>query len=320
VVIKKDLDEDKAKKYQNALEGCGMIARLDEIAAEAEIDNGLSMIPMEENEMPMAEETTSSDEGYVEQPTEINNPYATPEAALARNSIRKDGQGTLEGGINGDYDFTIGDIFSEGWERTKGAKGTFVLAWVLYMVVAMIINLVTTFVFPDAELLIQEGDVVTGMVWSMIPSVISIPLLYPIMAGLTLLGIHRSVDADIEATSVFSHYDKIIPISIAAILMYFLTVLGLVLLIIPGIYLMIAYMMSMALIIDKGLGVWEAMEASRKAISKHWFKIFFIYLLIWLLMIVAALPLLIGLIWVIPLATIMHGIMYKYMFGVDSVE
>ena len=78
--------------------------------------------------------------------------------------------------------------------------------------------------------------------------------------------------------------------------------------------------MAIALMVDKDMGVWEAMEASRKAVTKHWFKIFFLYFLLGLLLMVATIPFLIGLIWVLPLAAILHGVLYKYMFGVDSVE
>jgi len=88
----------------------------------------------------------------------------------------------------------------------------------------------------------------------------------------------------------------------------------------PGIYLAVAYMMAVALMIDRDMGVWEAMETSRKAITRHWFKVFFLYLFLGLLMFVAMIPALIGLIWVLPLASIMHGVMYKYMFGVESVD
>ncbi|MCU7800417.1 MAG: hypothetical protein KZQ70_09780 [gamma proteobacterium symbiont of Lucinoma myriamae] len=68
------------------------------------------------------------------------------------------------------------------------------------------------------------------------------------------------------------------------------------------------------------MGIWEALETSRKAISKHWFKIFFIYFLLGLLMLAAMLPAFIGLIWVIPLSSVIQGVMYKYIFGVESIE
>ncbi len=237
---------------------------------------------------------------------EDSNPYATPEALLERNIITKEGQGSLEGGLNGDYDFTIGEIYREAWKKTNGVKGKFLMAWGLYMGIAMAISWLFYFLPFDSQGILE--------------SLINIPVLYPIMAGITLMGIHHSVDADINARSVFDHYGKVVPISLLTILMILLVVLGMALLIIPGIYLAIAYMMALSLMMDRDMGVWESLETSRKAITKHWFKIFFIYFLLGLLMIVAMLPLFIGLIWVLPMSSVMHGIMYKKMFGVESVE
>jgi hypothetical protein len=249
-----------------------------------------------------------------------DNPYATPEADLKTSVINTEGQGSLEGGINGDYDFTIGEIFSEAWEKTSGAKGTFLLAWLFYIIVAVVVNTVLSFILPDPEALLQAGRVSEGIIWGILPSLVTIPILYPIMAGITLLGIHRSVDAEINAVSVFNHFGKIIPLSILAILMGLLIMLGYALLVIPGIYLSIAYLMSLALMMDKDMGAWEAMETSRKAVSKHWFKIFFMYLLLMLMFVVAMIPLFIGLIWLLPFFLITQGVLYKVMFGVDSAE
>ena len=373
VVIKKDLDEKKAKQYAATFEACGMVTRLDEIVPEPQ---GLSLEPMDGEEDSdsdsesddevdssiakcpkcgsqqiegdeclacgiyiskyLASQQNSSlqyesDEGVESNGTEgdnsagnygsvESNPYATPEASLEKNFVSKEGQGSLEGGINGDYDFTIGEIFGEAWERTSGAKGTFLLAWLFYIIAAIAVNVVFAFVAPDPELLMQQGRMSEGMIWAIIPSLITIPILYPILAGIILMGVQRSVDADTNATSVFNHYGKVIPLTILTIVMSILIMLGFMLLVLPGLYLAVAYMMAMTLMIDRDMGVWESMEASRKAISKHWFKVFFLYLLLWLLMMVASLPFLIGLIWVLPLASIMHGVMYKYMFGVESVE
>jgi len=235
-----------------------------------------------------------------------SNPYATPEASLERNIITREGQGSVEGALNGDYDFTIGDIYREAWEQTNGVKGTFLMAWGLYMGIAMAISWLFYFLPFDSQGIIE--------------SLVNIPVLYPVMAGITLMGIHHSVGADIRAASVFDHYSKVVPISLLMILMIILIMLGTILLVIPGIYLGIAYMMALSLMMDRDTGVWESLEISRKAITKHWFKIFFIYCLLGLLMLLAMMPLFIGLIWVLPLSSVMHGIMYKKMFGVESVE
>ncbi len=375
VVVKKNLDEVKAKKYAAAFESCGMLIQLSEIAAQT---SGLSLEPMSEESEAKSTEAVSSmavssmaqcpkcsseniqgDEcldcgifisKYIEyqqknsvqtevdsnnennesaaqnessdlsQDSQTDNPYATPEAPLERNVISKEGQGSLEGGVNGDYDFTIGEIFGEAWERTKGAKGTFLLAWFFYIVVAIAINAVFSFIGPDPEILMEQGRFSEGMIWAIGPSLITIPVLYPILAGIILMGIHRSVDADINATSVFGHYRLIVPLTLLTIVSGLFTMLGFMLLILPGIYLSFAYIMSMALMVDRDMGFWEAMGISRKAVTKHWFKIFFLYLVLGLLLMIASIPMLIGLIWVLPLASIIHGVVYKYMFGVESVE
>lgn len=355
VVVKKELDEAKAKKYAAAFGACGMLIKLDEIVIEP---NGLSLEPIDDaaaetNSPPTECPKCASDqiEGdeckacgiyiskYLENQennpvqidtdtdlaqdtsdTEQNNPYATPEAPLDKNIVSKEGQGSLEGGINGDYDFTIGEILSEAWARTKGVKGSFLLAWFFYIIVAVVINMAFTFIGPDPELLMNQGRMSEGMIWSIAPSLITIPILYPILAGIVLMGIHRSVDADINATSVFGHYKMIVPLTLLTIVTGILIMLGFLLLIIPGLYLSVAYMMAMSLMIDRNMGFWSAMETSRKAVSRHWFKVFFLYLLMGLLMMLASLPMFIGLIWVLPLMSIGHGVLYKYMFGVESVD
>ncbi len=248
------------------------------------------------------------------------NPYAPPEAQLQKQSLNTEGQGTLQGGIHGQYDFSITAIIAEGWEKTSGAKGTILLAFLIYIVVSSIVSVTQGLIFPDPAVLFQQSRFGTGFFWLALTIFISIPLTYPILAGITLLGIRRSVDADIDAASVLRAYVKTLPLTLLTVVSMLLTMLGYVLLIIPGIYLSVAYLMTFALMMDRDMGVWEALETSRKAITKHWFKIFFLYLVMGILFLLACLPLLIGLIWMLPLFTIVHGILYKKMFGVESVQ
>jgi len=43
--------------------------------------------------------------------------------------------------------------------------------------------------------------------------------------------------------------------------------------VLPGIYLKVAWTFSLALVADKRLEFWSAMELSRKVATRHWFKI-----------------------------------------------
>ena len=59
--------------------------------------------------------------------------------------------------------------------------------------------------------------------------------------------------------------------------------------------------MVLPLMLDRGLGPWEAMEASRRAIHKVWWKVFGIFLIMGLIYLVSAIPLGFGLIWTVPM-------------------
>ena len=48
--------------------------------------------------------------------------------------------------------------------------------------------------------------------------------------------------------------------------------LGFLCLILPGIYLFVAWIFTFPLIVDRRLDFWPAMRLSRKIISKHWWK------------------------------------------------
>jgi len=98
-----------------------------------------------------------------------------------------------------------------------------------------------------------------------------------------------------------------------------MTLIGFLLLILPGIYLSIAYVFTLPLIVDKEMDIWDAMETSRKAVTKHWFKVFGLFILLSLIMALGALALGIGLIWAVPLLFVtLYGLLYPLIF--DGVE
>jgi hypothetical protein len=94
-----------------------------------------------------------------------------------------------------------------------------------------------------------------------------------------------------------------------------LVVLGFICFILPGIYLMVAWDFSLALVIDKGLDFWSAMEVSRKVISRHWWKFFGFVLILLLLKLAGFLFLLVGVFIAAPIAR--ASLMYTYddLFG-----
>ena len=68
------------------------------------------------------------------------------------------------------------------------------------------------------------------------------------------------------------------------------------------------------------MGVWEALETSRKAITTCWWRYFGLLLIAVLLCICGTIPLFIGLIWVLPILAIAIGEVFVATFETASAE
>jgi len=213
-----------------------------------------------------------------------------------------------------EYDFDIIETIKEGFRRIEGVKGTFVTAFVLYIFVAIVLQIILGFIFPS-----PPAPAEPNYINQQIVTILSYPVLMPLMIGIIMLAINHSRGEEIDYRSIFNYYHLTGTLSLAAILIYIMTVLGFVLLILPGIYLSIAYVFTLPLIVDKNMNVWEAMEFSRKSVTKHWFKVFALMFLLSLIMGVGILALGIGLIWAVPLMFVtLYGLLYPLIFdGVD---
>ncbi|OUS12660.1 hypothetical protein A9Q89_05490 [Gammaproteobacteria bacterium 53_120_T64] len=217
----------------------------------------------------------------------------------------------------GDYDFQITAVLSEAWEKTNGLKGSF---WAAGAILVLVMLTFGALLGGGGALLAAGGNVSGGMLSSVMLQVAIMAIMYPFMAGIIMLGIHRSVELPLSYTSVFGYFTYTLPLLGVAVLMSILITLGFLLLVIPGIYLSLAYMFAVPLVVEKNLGVWEAMETSRKAVTTHWFKLFFLFLFMGLILVISALPLGIGLIWAYPMMLAMTGVMYREIFGVEVEE
>lgn len=97
---------------------------------------------------------------------------------------------------------------------------------------------------------------------------------------------------------------------VAGLLISVFVTVGAFCLILPGVYLAVAYTFTIILAVDKRLGFWESMETSRKVITRQWWQVLGLILLAipFLLLGVAALG--VGIFVTIPL--ILGAVAYAY--------
>ncbi|WP_275628659.1 hypothetical protein [Pseudomonas sp. 273] len=239
------------------------------------------------------------------------NPYATPASQLQQNPTGAGAPGIEEALARG-YDFRIGDVLGEAWRKVKGMKGTLVVAAIIYAVAVNLLSFVIAFVLGLLGLI---HDSEPGAL-QIIVSVLAGALCYPLLAGLNMIGIRRAADQPATINELFAYFGLFVPLLVTGLAITVLTYLGLILLVLPGIYLGVSYALAIPLVVERGLSPWQAMEASRKAVGQHWFKVFGLFLALGLIMMLSAIPLLIGLVWTLPLAFIAIGVLYRTIFGV----
>ncbi|WP_373000179.1 hypothetical protein [Sulfurimonas sp.] len=205
------------------------------------------------------------------------------------------------------YDFSITGVLKEGFRRTEGVKLTFVGSIIIYALIALFVKSLVEFIFPNGESLVNAYA----------SSTVEMLFTLPILIGIMILGVKRAREEELSIPSIFDYFGMIIPIMLAYVAMTLILTIGFLLLIIPGVYLAVSYAFVYTLIVDKGLGVWEAMELSRKTVTEQWFKFFGLSLLSGIIIIISALPLGIGLIWTIPMTYISYGLLYHRLFDED---
>lgn len=238
----------------------------------------------------------------------MNDIYSTPESELSPESSGSE-FGSVENALAGNYTLDFGETLSEAWSLTNGAKLQLLIAAVLAFFISGAVNAVSTGIFESIL-----GPLGGALVAQIAAALVTTPL----FVGLTLLGIRRASNAEIKATSIFNNYDKVIPLFLTYLIMYVLIIIGFILLVIPGIYLSVAYTSALVLAAEKGMSPWQALETSRKAITHKWFTVFGLYIVMSIICGLSAIPLLIGLVWTIPMFVIVSGIIYRNVFGVEK--
>ena len=104
-------------------------------------------------------------------------------------------------------------------------------------------------------------------------SILGLLLSGPLMGGLYLYFLKKIRREEAGVETAFTGFRQPFPhLVIGNFLAGLLTGLGFLCLILPGIYLLVAWILVIPLIVDQRLEFWPAMQLSRKIISKHWWK------------------------------------------------
>ncbi len=187
--------------------------------------------------------------------------------------------------INEGYEFKLEKYISIGFELFKKEYGLFIGFSIVAGLISMAINMI---------------PIIGPIVQIVLATVINLG--YFVVARKIKNGEQVRFE---DFFTPFNSFGNLIGISLVISI---LTVIGLLCLFIPGLYLAIAWSFAVPIIFFyPGIGMWDSMEASRRVINKNWWNFLLLVICVIFINIAGALCLLIGLLITIPAS---HLIMY----------
>ena len=144
-------------------------------------------------------------------------------------------------------------------------------------------------------------------------------LLAPLFYGIFYLGIRRSAGETLSVGMIFEPFKLFLKLNGVTLLAGFAVGIGFLLLVLPGIYLILACYFAPYLILKKDMSIWQSLEKSQKAVNKYWWRFFGLTSFLTLLNFLGAILLFLPLIWTIPISLIAIGDVYNASFG-DSEQ
>jgi uncharacterized membrane protein len=190
----------------------------------------------------------------------------------------------------------LGEYLKTGWELFKRYPGWYVGFFLIYVVIQAVSHFIP-FIGSVASFAVGPALLMGNFIVSA-----------------KLLQGHTPKFSDF-----FLGFRFFLPLLLTALVGGVLAGLGLLLLVIPGVYLLVGYLFASSLVVDRRLDFWAALELSRRTVQPMWFGMFAFLLLLMLINLAGALLLGLGLLVSVPLTACAITAAYADLFGLQSV-
>ncbi|BBC24241.1 hypothetical protein [Pseudanabaena sp. ABRG5-3] len=200
----------------------------------------------------------------------------------------------LEAVLQKDYEVNVEKYFRKGWATLQPSFGPMVG----FFLVTCLINVVLAFI-P-----------VVGQIASALISA-------PLGAGYTFVVLAILRGQSFEFNDFFKGLSNkyFLQLFLISLVGGLLIALGFLLLLIPGIYLSVSYVFAVQFAVDWDLEFFQALEASRKLVSRQWLQVFVLLILIGLMNILGVLLLGVGIFVTAPLSICILVSLYNDIAG-----
>lgn len=190
----------------------------------------------------------------------------------------------------------LGSYLKAGWGLFKQYPGGFAGFCLLYFVLQVVLNAIPYL----------------GVVTSMAVST-------PLLMGNFIVSAKLLQGQAPEFRDFFTGFQFFVPLLLLSLVAGIFIGIGTVLLIIPGIYLAVAYLFASNLVVDRRLDFWPAMELSRRMVHRHFWPVFGLMALTFVLAFAGLLLFLVGFFVTLAIGTAAIVVAYEDLFGPQPV-
>lgn len=192
---------------------------------------------------------------------------------------------------NSTDEINIGKWINEGWDLVMANFAEFMIISLIYVILIIIVSstILVKFIFAG-----------------------------PLSVGIFYIIFNKMRGKAINIGDIAKGFNFFVAAVLADILITVFTMVGFTLLIIPGIIISALYMFTFPLILEKNMDFWQAMETSRKVVTKNIFELSIFMLVLYILMIIGVLLLFVGFIVALPITFAAIAVAYKDIFGLEE--
>ncbi len=153
------------------------------------------------------------------------------------------------------------------------------------------------------------GQIVFSIVSNVISNLVSVFL----GLGMVRIGLNIVSGKPFSIGMLFGQGDKLFRAFFGGILFGMMVVIGLVLLVVPGIYLALRFGQYMNAIVDKDMGIMDSFAYSSRITENNRMNIFVIFLFAILISVAGCLAFIVGLLFAYPMTIVMWLVAYRWM-------
>lgn len=201
-------------------------------------------------------------------PTTVANTTATSADTAIANAIA------------GRYSIATFKLLGSAWQlqRSIGTAVRVALAFLLVPIapVLFLLSKLLSHALQSLELSLPTAVV------QLLLSLASLPLLAPWTTALMLMGIDAIRGTPTGFARVIECYRHVVPLTLVALAILLGSAIGMLLFVLPGIYVLVGCTLALPLVVDAKLSPMRAIKVSLQAIHHRWFDVAAVTAVLWL--------------------------------------